>query len=106
MRTTGATVATRLIAYGYCDRQRGTFVADNRRQSCSNLWLLETIVGCVSLTGEPRLTSGAGEFLQASVDGSIRRKFGSARLCGKLGRRFFSPSRSVQFKPPFRFLLR
>jgi hypothetical protein len=53
-----------------------------------------------------RLTSGAGEFLQASIDGSIRRKFGSARLCGKLGRCFFSLSRTVQLKPPFRFLLR
>ena len=53
-----------------------------------------------------RLTSGAGEFLQASVDGSIRRKFGSARLCGKLGRRLFSLSCTVQLKPPFRFLMR
>jgi len=52
------------------------------------------------------LTAGAGEFLQASVDGSIRRKFGSARLCGKLRRCFFSPCRTVQLKPPFRFLLR
>ena len=52
------------------------------------------------------LTAGAGEFPQASIDGSICRNFGSARLGRNLSRCFFSLSGAIQLKPPLRFLSR